>query len=505
MRCARLIVMKDQTQNRLRSSEQLSSIAESRALVSALRERNAHLQRTIEQLNATLAERSSLDSSSSADDSLAAIDVVTGLPNRLCFQDRLNQAIRHAERYGDVFAVLFIDLDEFKKVNDTMGHSAGDEMLRTVAERLTKCVRRSDTVARLGGDEFTIILLDLKEPELIGRVAEKIIGSMSQPLEVNGRNFFLSASVGIAIYPDDGKDVELLVRNADTAMYEVKGRGKNAYRFYTQEMSTRAIARMELEDELHKAIYDEQFEVYYQASIDTFTEAIVSAEALVRWNHPDKGLIPPDQFIPLAEETGLIVDIDEWVLGQACRQARAWQQTGYEPISIAVNMSMQQFEQGGLLEAIMETIVASNLDTNWLELELTEGAILKNPEHAKSTLQGLRELGISIAIDDFGTGYSSLIQLRQLPIDCLKIDRAFITGVPHNSDDVTLVEAIVSLGKKLDLKLVAEGVETSEQLELLRELGCQRCQGYLFGKPLTAREFEKTLTLDKPDWDLEKT
>lgn len=443
----------------------------------------------------TRARNASLGSREAADEQpVATIDVVTGLPNRLCFQDRLDQAIRHGARNHETFAVLFIDLDDFKKVNDTMGHSTGDDLLREVAARLCSCVRKSDTVARLGGDEFTVVLLDLKAPELIARVAEKIIASLREPFPIKGRNFHLGASIGIAIYPDDGENAEMLVRNADTAMYEIKKSSKNGYSFYTGDMSARAIARMELEDDLRKGIAGEQFKVHYQPCVDAFSGRVVSAEALVRWHHPEHGLIMPDQFIGLAEETGLIVELGQWVLNAACSQARAWQHAGYEPISIAVNLSMLQFEQGNLVEMIMEALVSSNLDSQWLELELTEGALLKNAANAKNVLDQLRLLGIRIAIDDFGTGYSSLIQLKQLPIDCLKIDRVFIDGILCDNDDATVVEAIIALGRKLNLTLVAEGVEEPAQLEFLRSLGCQRCQGYLFGAPCSAEQFAEFLT-----------
>jgi len=423
----------------------------------------------------------------------ATVDVVTGLPNRVCFQDRLGHAIRCAERYDQGLAVLFLDLDRFKNVNDTLGHSAGDELLKEIAHRVAGCVRDSDTVARLGGDEFTIILLNLKEPELVARVAEKIVGLLRQPFTVQGREFHLSASVGIAMYPQDGDSVELLVRNADTAMYEVKKGTKNGFHFYTRQMSERALARIELEGDLRRAIAEDQFEIHYQAIVDSYTRDTVCAEALMRWRHPEKGLLSSNEFIPLAEETGLIVELGEWVFQTSCRQAVAWQQAGYQPISLAINISMLQFEQGDLIETIMDALVASNLDARRLELELTEGVLLKDPDHAHSVLKRLRELGMRVAIDDFGTGYSSLIQLRQLPIDSLKIDRAFVQGIPDIADDVALVELIIDLGRKLNLGVVAEGVETSEQLEFLRSLGCSRCQGYLFSMPMPAYEFARHL------------
>ena len=417
-------------------------------------------------------------------------DPVTGLANRLGFHERLQQALDRAARYDEAFAVLFIDLDHFKNVNDTLGHSAGDELLRIIGRRLSACVRKSDTVARLGGDEFTVILLNLKDPELIARVAQKLVRTLSQPYSIHGRDFYLSASLGIACFPDDGSDVEILVRNADIAMYEVKKNGRNGFHFYTKSLSDRAIERIELEDDLRKGLTQGQFEVYYQPCIDTLTQETVSAEALIRWRHPQKGLVTPDEFIPLAEETGLIIELDQWVLRTASRQAAEWQRTGYQPISIAVNLSMRQFDQEDLIDVVMEALVASNLDSRWLELELTESVFMKNHSHAKRMLEQMRQLGIRVAIDDFGTGYSSLMQLRQLPIDCLKIDQAFVREITENPDDAILVEAIIALGRKLNLTLVAEGVETSRQLEFLTALGCDRVQGYLFGCPLPASEFE---------------
>ena len=483
--------------------------------IAALQLRNAELSQQVRELTAELEELEQCSAHQGAsedplrpttdqlqegvgdhtDHPLAIVDVVTGLPNRLCFQDRLASAISYSERFGHSFAVLFLDLDEFKTVNDTMGHSAGDELLRDIAGRLTGCVRKSDTVARLGGDEFTIILLKLREPELVARVAEKLIGALSEPFSISGRKFFLSASIGIATYPEDGTDVEHLIRNADTAMYEVKNGGKNGYHFYTNEMSERAISRMELEEDLRRAIDENQFVVHYQPSVDSYTEKTICAEALIRWQHPEKGLILPDAFMPVAEETGLITEVGRLILTSACEQARNWQLDGYEPISMAVNLSPLQFEQDKLVEMIMECLVASNLDSHWLQLEVTEGVILQNADHARKVLGRLRELGISVAIDDFGTGYSSLMQLRQLPIDCLKIDQQFIRNLPGDPDDETVFEAIVALGRKLNLTLLAEGVETPGQFSFLRELGCQRCQGDLFGEPMPAEGFTEFLSL----------
>jgi diguanylate cyclase (GGDEF)-like protein len=474
-----------------------------------LRRVNRQLQRRVAELTRILgdqpesqhsedfAEHADASEGASYNHRLATIDLITGLPNRACFQDRLEQAIRYAERYEQSFGLLFIDLDNFKNVNDTMGHSAGDELLVQIGQRLTACVRRSDTVARLGGDEFTVILLNLKDRDLIAKVAEKICIELRRPFSVNGRDFYLTASIGISTYPPDGDNAEILIRNADIAMYQVKRDHKNGYLFFNREMSDQAIRRMELEDDLRNALLNEQFEIHYQVCVDTHSRKPVAVEALVRWRHPERGLVFPDEFIPVAEETGLIVELGRWVLMEACRQARAWQQAGYAPIAIAVNVSMLQFKQGNLVDTVMEALVASNLDSRWLELELTEGMIVRNADHAKGVLDRLRELGIRVAIDDFGTGYSSFMQLRRMPIDCLKIDRAFIREVLNNQDDASVVEAIVALGRKLNLTLVAEGIETAAQLKFLKNLGCQRCQGYLFGPPMPAAEFERSV-LQRP-------
>lgn len=424
---------------------------------------------------------------------LANYDTVTGLPNRAFFQDRLQQAIASADRNKQRLAVLFIDLDHFKKVNDTLGHAMGDQLLRMVSERSLACVRKSDTVARLGGDEFTLILLNIGRVEVADTIARNLIRELSQPYLVAGREFFLGASIGIAIYPDDGNEMEVLVRNADTAMYRVKQFGRNHHQFYSSDMSDQTAERLELENDLRKAIKLGELLLYYQPQLDCISGRIVSMEALLRWQHPQRGLVFPDSFIPLAEETGLIVEIGEWVLRAACIQNKKWQDMGYAHMPIAVNLSMRQFEQDCLVEATVEILKETGLSAQWLELELTEGVFLHNVKRASLVLKKLRSLGVVVSIDDFGTGYSSLSQLRRLPIDRIKVDRSFIQGVPKDSDDAAIVAAIIVLARKLNLNVIAEGVETEAQLDFLREQGCDQWQGYLCSKPVPVNEFEKLL------------
>lgn len=424
---------------------------------------------------------------------LANYDTVTELPNRAFFRDRLQQAIAQAERHKQLLAVLFLDLDHFKNVNDTLGHAMGDQLLRMVAERIQGCVRKSDTVARLGGDEFTLILIDITRIETADLIARNIIKALSLPFILGGREFFLGASIGISIYPEDGKEAEFLVRNADTAMYKVKRSGRNSHQFYTLNMSTQASERLDMENGLRKAIKQGELELYYQPQLDCASGLIVSTEALLRWRHPEKGFISPDTFIPLAEESGLIFDIGEWVLRAACAQNKAWQDEGLPPIRVAVNLSMRQFEQSYLVEEVIRVLKETGLATQWLELELTEGVFLHDVHRASAVLAKLRGLGVSISIDDFGTGYSSLSQLRRLPIDTVKIDRSFIQRLTSDPDDAAIVTAIIALARKLNLNVIAEGVESEAQLALLREYLCNNWQGYLFSKPVPADAFKELL------------
>lgn len=424
---------------------------------------------------------------------LANNDTVTGLPNRMYFQNHLSDSIKFAERNDQRVALLFIDLDHFKNVNDTVGHAEGDRLLRIVSERLLSCVRKSDTVARLGGDEFTVILLNVTNISVVESIATNIIKKLSGPYHLGGREFFIGASIGIAVFPEDGNNMELLIRNADTAMYKVKQSGRNDHRFYSEDMSLHTSERLDMENSLRKAIAQEELEVYYQPQLDCSTRRIISMEALCRWHHPDHGYISPDEFIPLAEEAGLIHEIGEWVLRTSCRQNRIWQAKGYTPIPVAVNLSIRQVEKGGLCELVADILKETGLAPEWLELELTEGIFLRDVKRATQVLSELRKTGIMIAIDDFGTGYSSLSQLRHLPIDTIKVDRSFIEGITRDKDDESIVSAIIALAHNLNLNAIAEGVETEAQLEFLGQHGYPQWQGFLFSKAVTAEEFELML------------
>ncbi len=431
---------------------------------------------------------------------LAYYDGLTGLPNRSFYRELLVRAITHAERHKEKMAVVFIDLDFFKRINDTLGHSVGDQLLRVAAERLTKCVRRSDTVARswedegtdvvsrLGGDEFIVVLSELAHNQDAARVANRILAELSRPFTLSGHEVIVSASIGIALYPADGKDAESLLKNADVAMYHAKNQGRNAYQFYTHSMNESAMERLTLENELRKALERDEFQLYYQPKLNLKNRKIVGLEALLRWKHPERGLVSPGKFIPVAEEAGLIVPIGEWVIRAACSQNRAWQKAGHKPVGIAVNLSGRQFEHRQLIETVTRALQDADLDPRYLALEITESAIMKNPEKASTMLQQLKTMGIPISIDDFGTGYSSLSYLKRFPVDELKIDRSFIMNIAANTDDAAIAGAIIAMAHSLKLNVVAEGVETEEQLAFLKSLGCDEAQGFLFGKPMPAEE-----------------
>lgn len=435
---------------------------------------------------------------------LAYYDPLTGLPNRTFYKEILGRAISYAKRHKAIMATLFIDLDAFKNVNDTLGHSAGDELLKAVAAQLTKCVRKSDyvarsdddrvpdTISRLGGDEFIVLLNEIREGGDAARVALRILDALSRPFPLNGREVFISASIGISLYPGDGDTVELMLKNADTAMYVAKEAGKNRYQFYTAEMNAASRDRLALEDELRRAIKEERFVVHYQPRIDARSGCLVCMEALARWSHPSRGLLPPKDFLSLAEETGLILPLGEQVLRAACRQAARWRSRGEVPVPVAVNLSLRQFEPR-LKETIESALAESGLPPRFLELELTESSIMQNPHKTLQVLKECRAMGIRIAIDDFGTGYSSLSQLRYLPIDALKIDLSFVANVTSSEADASIARTVIAMGRELKLTVVAEGVETAEQLALLRSFGCDEAQGFFFCKPGPAEEMERFL------------
>jgi diguanylate cyclase (GGDEF)-like protein/PAS domain S-box-containing protein len=419
---------------------------------------------------------------------IATHDPLTGLPNRAMFNERLRHALHQGVRYNRGLAVMFIDIDRFKVVNDTLGHSAGDRLLQNCAKRLTECLRESDIVARLGGDEFVVMIENFAGPRDAIAVAQKILNGLVKPFFVDGQEFLMSASIGISTFPDDGADMEALVKNADIAMYRAKDQGRNNYQFYSAQMNKHTFERLAMESSLRRAVERNEFLLHYQPKLDLRNGAISGVEALVRWNHPDWGMVSPAQFIPLAEETGLIVQIGEWVLKTACEQSRQWRDQGIPGVRVAVNLSARQFAQKTLLRDIAKTIAESGLTPESLELEITESLVMQNAEHATETLQKLKAMGIILSIDDFGTGYSSLAYLKRFPIDCIKVDRSFIKDIPIDPDDMAITKGVIALGHSLRLKVIAEGVETVEQRDFLQANGCDEFQGFFFSKPLPAEE-----------------
>jgi len=421
-------------------------------------------------------------------------DALTGLPNRALFKDRLQQAIFLAERRGGVVAVVLIDLDNFKMVNTTFGHDVGEQVLRQVAGRLQGCIRQTDTLARLGGDEFVLLMNDSVNRRDTLTVLNRLLGAMHRGLEMGGRSVTLTASLGVSFYPDDGRDPEILLSNADTAMYRAKDVGRNNIQYYTAEMNSQVEERLLLDQGLRDALEQQSFFLVYQPQLTLDANQVTGVEALIRWRHPELGLVPPDRFISLAEENGLINAIGEWVLRQACRQVRAWQRAGLPALRVAVNLSARQFQGRELLRTVAGALVDSGLAAQYLELELTESILMRDLEETIVTLRGLKALGVQIAIDDFGTGYSSLSYLKRLPLDRLKIDRSFIGDLGDNADDAVIIQAIISLGHSLGLTVIAEGVETVEQLAFLRDQGCDEIQGYWLSPPLPADSAEQWLT-----------
>ncbi|MDO9188890.1 MAG: EAL domain-containing protein, partial [Sulfurimicrobium sp.] len=424
---------------------------------------------------------------------MTQFDSLTGLPNRLLFQDRLELAIAHAHRSTEKVGVMLVDLDRFKNVNDTLGHTAGDILLHEVASRLRECARQEDTVARFGADEFTLILPCLAQAEDAVLVAQKIGKALASPFIVREQEIFITASIGIAVYPDDEQTVDGLVKDADAAMYQAKSQGRNSYHFYTPDLNHRALERLAMENSLRHALERDELELHYQPRISLETGRITGIEALLRWNHPDRGLIPPARFIPIAEETGLIVPIGEWVLHTACTQNKAWQNAGIAPINVAVNLSVRQFTEPGLLEMVDAALKKSGLDARYLDLELTESLLMQDHVNTQVILSGFKQRGILIAMDDFGTGFSSLSYLKRFPIDQLKIDQSFVRGISTDTNDAAIVTAIIAMAHSLNIQVVAEGVETAEQLAFLRAHECEEMQGYFFSRPLPAKELEALL------------
>ncbi len=424
---------------------------------------------------------------------MAYHDSLTGLPNRLLLSDRLDCAMQAARRYGHKLAVMFIDLDRFKTINDSLGHATGDHLLREVANRLCGAVRASDTVARLGGDEFVVLVSGVRSIEECAQVGDKIIEALAAPFPFEGHNLHISPSIGICLFPDDGPDIETLMRNADAAMYHAKAAGRNNYQFFTERMNQAAARHFELESSLRRALANGEFELHYQPIMCTAERKACSLEVLLRWRRPGHGLVGPDEFIPILEETGLIVPVGEWVIRAACEQGMAWQARGLAPVPMAINLSARQFMHRGLVESIRRIVGESGIAPNLVEFEITETALMQHGGQTLVTLGQINAMGMRLSIDDFGTGYSSLAYLKRFPVRKIKIDRAFVRELETSSEDRAIVAAVMALANSLQLSVVAEGVETEAQLALLREYGCQYAQGYLFARPLPAEKAAELL------------
>lgn len=422
---------------------------------------------------------------------LAYHDTLTDLPNRRLFMSKLTETIRTLGKQ-DKLAIFFIDLDRFKYVNDKMGHDAGDYILLEAAQRIKQTLRSTDLIARLGGDEFAVMLPDVNDGEMVQSIAERIQQKLKQPIHVPGEQFNISCSIGISIYPENGKNADDLLKRADTALYTVKENGKNGFALFRDEMEKKSLERIMLENELRRAVKEEQFYLEYQPKLDLSNKEIAGMEALVRWRHPEIGVIPPNKFIPIAEETGLIIPLGEWVLREACRQNKKWQELGYPPLPVSVNVSVRQFEEGDLLGTIEQALEETRLDPEWLEIEVTE-TVFADLDDAAGILQIIRDYGVKVSVDDFGTGYNSFSYIKQLPIDTVKIDSSFVRDLENSEESKAIIEAILLLAKTLEINVVAEGVESKNHLSFLAKEGCDQGQGYLFSKPVSSDVFERYL------------
>jgi diguanylate cyclase (GGDEF)-like protein len=433
---------------------------------------------------------------------LAHHDTLTGLPNRLLASDRLDGALARCNRHSEKTAIIYIDLDRFKHVNDSLGHQTGDLLLRQVADRLKGYTRKSDTLARMGGDEFLVILNRIVDITDVSKASQRILNALVTPFSIEGRQLHIGASIGISVFPDHGLDATELQRNADIAMYSAKNEGGNRYRYYTEEMNALVIERLEIENDLRKALERGEFELFFQPQFQLSSRDVYGVEALLRWNHPELGRIPPARFIPIAEETGLIIPIGSWVLRTACEQNRAWQDAGYSPFRIAVNVSALQVVHPGFVDEVAAVLAETGLHPRWLELEITESVLMRDMSVVARLLEEIRRLGVSVAIDDFGNGYSSMSYLQRLPVDCLKVDQSFIREIEQLSElstrSRTLLRTFVSLASSLGVRLLAEGVENDEQFKFLNEIGCEMGQGFLLGVPMPAKEIE---LLCSQGWD----
>ncbi len=425
---------------------------------------------------------------------MAYHDALTNLPNRLLFHERLNQAFADAESSGKMLAVIFLDLDRFKVINDTLGHHVGDELLKHFGKRLQSYVREEDTVARFSGDEFIILMTGIAHIDEVTEFVKGIPSLLYEPFVWEGHELFVTCSIGLSLYPQDGLDASTLIKNADTAMYRAKiEKGGNTFAIYRADMNQRSMERLNLEIDLRRALKKNEFTIYYQPLVNLRTGRILGMESLVRWVHPQKGMISPSDFIPLAEETGLIVPIGNWVLQEACRQNKAWHQMGFDSLCVSVNISASQFQQPGFVQFVKQTLEETGLEPGMLCLEITENVAMKNVAYIVDTMNKLKELGVRISIDDFGTGYSSLSYLKRFKVHTLKIDQSFIQDLTHDEDNAAIVSALIMMSQRLKIKSLAEGVETKEQLDFLRQHGCDEIQGYIFSKPLAAADFENLL------------
>jgi diguanylate cyclase (GGDEF)-like protein/PAS domain S-box-containing protein len=424
-------------------------------------------------------------------------DYLTGLPNRMLLNDRISQAIALAPRHTNQVAVLFLDLDGFKHINDSLGHPVGDQLLQSVARRLVECVRASDTVSRQGGDEFVVLLSEAEQWEDAAIVATRMLQAVAEAHPIDLHDLHITTSIGVSVYPDDGRDAETLIKNADTAMYQAKENGRQSYQFFKPDMNVRAVERQSIEENLRRALERDEFVLHYQPKINLRTGAITGAEALIRWIHPERGVVSPAQFIPIAEDSGLILPIGNWVLRVACEQAKAWVDAGLPVATMAVNVSAMELRNDRFLDGLFRILTDTGLDQTSLELELTESVLMKHAESAASILHTLRDRGVQVALDDFGTGYSSLSYLRKFPIDALKIDQSFVSQISAEGD-TSIVTAVISMAQGLRLRVVAEGVETQEQLAFLQDHGCDEAQGYYFSRPVPADQFAELLRTGIP-------
>ena len=462
-------------------------VSELRETEKLLAEKTLHLEKTLRTHKA--AEQNLIQ--------VTNFDVLTGLPNRFLFLDRLGHAISQSARNQRMVAVLLLDIDNFKTINDTFGHSHGDLLLQDIADRLRGCVQEDDTLARIGGDEFAVVLEGVSEVDEIALIAQNIVDIFSRPFAPSSQEIYVTPSMGITLYPMDGQDCDSLLKNADAAMYRAKEYGRNHFRFYTTDMNALAIERFAMEGALRRAMEREEFVLHYQPQVDIKSGRMIGVEALLRWNHPERGLVPPNEFIPLLEENNLIVPVGEWVLRTACAQSRAWQDAGLPALRMAVNLSARQFRQDTLVEMIDNILRETGVSPKLLELELTEGLLMENTDETSAILGQLKSRGVLVAIDDFGTGYSSLSYLKRFPIDRLKIDRSFVRDIITDSNDAAIAVAVISLGRSLGLSVIAEGVETGEQLEFLGVQKCDEYQGFHFSRPVPPEEIVRLFRSEK--------